>query len=141
MSHGVRRLLPIASVQRPPRTRTDTIHVLTLDELGRLLAATRASARNRTLFLLAYRHGLRASELGLLRAEDLDLRALRLTIHRLEGSLSGTHPLQPGEVKAVRAWLRGRQQPPSPILLPSNRGDPIARRTLDQKGFQVLRRR
>src|ERR671938_1332693 len=32
---------------------------------------------------------------------------------------------------ALRAWLREREQPPSPVLFPSNRGDPIARRTLD----------
>ena len=115
----------------PPRPRTDTIRFLTLDEFGRLLAATRESVRDRALFLLAYRHGLRASEVGLLRAEDLDLRTLRLTVHRLKGSRSGTHPLQPDEAKALRAWLRGRAQPPSPVLFPSNRGDPIARRTLD----------
>lgn len=115
----------------PTRPRTDTIRFLTLDELGRLLAATRGSVRDRALFLLAYRHGLRASEVGLLRADDLDLRALRVVVHRLKGSLSGTHPLQADEAKAVRAWLREREQPPSPILFPSNRGDPIARRTLD----------
>ena len=116
----------------PPRSpRTETIRFLTLDELGRLLAATRGSARDRALFLLAYRHGLRASEVGLLRGDDLDLRALRLVVHRLKGSLSGTHPLQPDEAKAVRAWLREREQPPSPVLFPSNRGGPIARRTLD----------
>ena len=56
-----------------PRPCTDTIKFLTLDETGRLLAATRASPRDRALFLVAYRHGLRASEVGLLRAEDLDL--------------------------------------------------------------------
>ena len=114
-----------------PRSRTDTIRFLTLDEFGRLLAAARRSRRDRAMFLLAYRHGLRASEVGLLRADDLDLRALRLTVHRLKGSYSGTHPLQPDEAKAIRAWLRERAQPPSPILFPSNRGDPIARRTLD----------
>src|SRR6476659_7911176 len=70
----------------PPRpTRSETIRFLTLDELGRLLAATRESVRDRALFLLAYRHGLRASEVGLLRADDLDLRTLRLTVHRLKG--------------------------------------------------------
>lgn len=115
----------------PLRPRTETIHFLTLDELGRLLAATRESVRDRALFLLAYRHGLRASEVGLLRGEDLDLRALRVTVHRLKGSRSGTHPLQPDEAKALRAWLRARPQPPSPVLFPSRRGDPIARRTLD----------
>jgi type 1 fimbriae regulatory protein FimB len=73
----------------PRSPRTETIRFLTLDELGRLLAATRGSARDRALFLLAYRHGLRASEVGLLRADDLDLRALRLVVHRLKGSLSG----------------------------------------------------
>jgi len=113
------------------RPRTDTIRFLTLDEFGRLLAAARGSSRDRALFLFAYRHGLRASEVGLLRADDLDLRALRLTVHRLKGSHSGTHPLQPDEAKAIRAWLREREQPPSPVLFPSNRGDPIARRTLD----------
>ncbi len=115
----------------PPRPRTDTIRFLTRDELGRLLAATRESVRDRALFLLAYRHGLRASEVGLLRAEDLDIKTLRLMVHRLKGSLSGMHPLQPDEAKALRAWLRERPQPPSPVLFPSNRGDPIARRTLD----------
>ncbi len=113
------------------RSPTDTIRFLTLDEIGRLLAAARASARDRALFLIAYRRGLRASEVGLLRAEDLDLRALRLMVHRLKGSHSGAHPLQPDEAKAIRAWLRARPQPPSPVRFPSNRGDPIARRTLD----------
>ena len=79
-----------------PRPRTDTIRFLTLDELGRLLAATRGSSRDRALFLLAYRHGLRVSDVGLLRAEDLDLGTLRLMVHRLKGSHSGAHPLQPG---------------------------------------------
>src|SRR3954451_19022082 len=115
----------------PPRpTRSETIRFLTLDELGRLLAATRESVRDRALFLLAYRHGLRASEVGLLRADDLDLHTLRLTVHRLKGSHSGAHPLQPDEAKALKALLREREVL-SPILFPSNRGDPIARRTLD----------
>ena len=104
-----------------PRSPTDTIRFLTLDELGRLLAATRGSVRDRALFLLAYRHGLRASEVGRLHAEDLDLRTLRLMVHRLKGSHSGAHPLQPDEAKAIRAWLRERPQPPSPVLFPSSR--------------------
>ena len=113
------------------RSPTDTIKFLTPDEIGRLLAAAQANVRDRALFLIAYRHGLRASEVGLLRAGDLDLRTLRLMVHRLKGSHSGAHPLQPDEAKALRAWLRQCPQPPSPVLFPSNRGDPIARRTLD----------
>ena len=113
------------------RAPTDTIKFLTLDELARLFIATRANARDRALFLVAYRHGLRASEVGLLRIDDIDFRALRLAVHRVKGSHSGTHPLQTDEVKALKAYLRERPDPPSPVLFPSNRGDPIARRTLD----------
>jgi site-specific recombinase XerD len=66
----------------------------------------------------------------LLRVEDIDLKILRIMVHRLKGSYSGTHPLQPDEAKVLRALLRERETP-SPILFLSNRGDPIARRTLD----------
>jgi type 1 fimbriae regulatory protein FimB len=107
------------------------IRFLTLEELARLFAVARASPRDRALFLIAYRHGLRASEVGLLRTDDIDFRALRIMVHRLKGSHSGAHPMQPDEVKALRAHLRGQPSPPSPVLFPSNRGDPIARRTLD----------
>ncbi len=119
------------------RPSTDTIRFLTLEELARLFAAVRASPRDRALFLIAYRHGLRASEIGLLRVDDLDFRALRLRVQRLKGSHSGVHPMQPDEAKVLRAYLRGRPSPPSPVLFPSNRGDPIARRTLDwlMKGY------
>ena len=39
--------------------------------------------------------------------------------------------MQPDEAKALWAYLRRRPSPPSLVLFPSNRGDPIARRTLD----------
>jgi type 1 fimbriae regulatory protein FimB len=74
------------------RSPTDTIRFLTLEELARLFAAVRASSRDRALFLIAYRHGLRASEVGLLRTDDIDFRALRIMVHRLKGSHSGAHP-------------------------------------------------
>lgn len=110
--------------------RTDTIKFLTLEETARLFGELAAHRRDKAIFLLAYRHGLRASEVGLLRVEDLDFKALRIMIHRLKGSHSGEHPLQPDEAKAVKAYLRARRRN-SPILFTSNRGDPIARRTLD----------
>ncbi len=113
------------------RSPTETIRFLTLEELARLFAAVRASPRDRALFLIAYRHGLRASEVGLLRTDDVDFRALRIMVHRLKGSHSGAHPMQPDEAKVLRAYLREQPSPRSPILFPSNRGAPIARRTLD----------
>jgi integrase len=110
--------------------RTDTIKFLTLGETTRLLHGLASHRRDKAIFLLAYRHGLRASEVGLLRVEDLDFKTLRIMIHRLKGSHSGEHPLQPDEAKAIKAYLRERRRD-SPILFTSNRGDPIARRTLD----------
>jgi len=113
------------------RRSLDTIKFLTLEETRRLFKAIGDDKRNRALFLLAYRHGLRASEIGLLRKDDLDLKSLRLVIHRLKGSHSGTHPLQPDEVKVIKSYLRSRHDPSSPILFPSRRGEPISRRMLD----------
>src|SRR3954452_13566358 len=117
-----------------PRSPSETIRFLTLDETARLFRAIGPQIgphrRDRTLFLVAYRHGLRASEVGLLRVEDIDLKTLRIMVHRLKGSHSGAHPLQADEAKALRALRRGGG-PRSRILSPSRRGDPIARRTLD----------
>ena len=106
----------------------DLIKFLTPDELKRLIAAT-TNKRDRALFLIAYRLGLRASEVGLLQLPDLDLKRLTIHVHRLKGSLSGVYPLQPDEAKALKAYLRSRKLE-SPVLFISNRGDPISRITL-----------
>ena len=52
------------------RRSLDTIKFLTLEETRRLFKAIGDDKRNRALFLLAYRHGLRASEIGLLRKDE-----------------------------------------------------------------------
>ena len=64
--------------------------------------------RDYATFLLAYRHGLRASEVGMLQSADLDLQQYRLYIHRLNDSLAGRHIFQPNEVKALKAYLKER---------------------------------
>lgn len=109
--------------------RTETIKFLTLDETKRLFSRI-SDKRDKALFLIAYRHGLRASEVGMLRVDDLDLRRLKIMLHRLKGSLSGEHPLQPDEARAVKAWLKEKGDD-SPVLFPSRRGLPISRQMLD----------
>ena len=69
--------------------RTDTIKFLTLQETTRLFHRLASYRREKAIFLLAYRHGLRASEVGMLRIEDIDFKTLRIMIHRLKGSHSG----------------------------------------------------
>ena len=113
-----------------PRPKTETIAYLTPDETGRLFTQLADHPRNKAVFLIAYRHALRASEIGLLRTDDLDFKRLRIMLHRLKGSYSGEHPIQPDEAKALKTYLRERINE-SPILFTSNRNDPISRRTLD----------
>ena len=94
--------------------RRQTIHFLTQDETRRLFTAIK-KLRDRAIFLTAYRHGLRASEVPLLQRSDLDLKAGRISIQRLKGSISGVYPLQPDLLKLLRRYLRSRDDS-SPAL-------------------------
>lgn len=115
---------------KPSRaTKAETISFLTQDETKRLMSVI-SSKRDKAIFLLAYRHGLRASEVGLLRRSDFDDKQLRLSIHRLKGSLSGVHPLQADEVRILKSYLRTREDS-LPYLFPSRKGAPISRAMLD----------
>src|SRR6266436_6721035 len=107
------------------RQGTRAIHFLTQDELRRLFKVIR-SKRDKAMFLVAYRHGLRASEIGLLQRADVDAKQGRVNIHRLKGSISGVYPMQPDVLKAVRSYLRTRADE-SPYLFVSNRNVPIGR--------------
>ena len=120
---------PKKTIKQSRARRTETIKFLTLDEAKRLFSVI-DSKRDKAIFLLAYRHGLRASEIGLLRKSDLDLKTLRVMIHRNKGSLSGKYPLQTDEVKALKAYLKTREDS-LPYLFPSRRGSPISRGMLD----------
>ena len=107
------------------RRQERTIHFLTQDELRRLFKVIK-SKRDKAIFLVVYRHGLRASEIGLLQRADVDARQGRISIHRLKGSISGVYPMQPDVLKAVRSYLRTRTDE-SPYLFVSNRNVPIGR--------------
>ena len=106
-----------------------TIKYLTQDELKRLFNVI-DSKRDKAIFLLAYRHGLRISEIGMLRNNDVNFSTGRIMIERLKNSQGGEHPLQVDELKALRAWFKERKDQ-TPFLFPSARGYPIAKRTLD----------
>jgi site-specific recombinase XerD len=92
------------------------IRFLTQAEL-RALFRVITRKRDRALFLVAYRHGLRASEVGLLQVEDLNLAQQRLTVRRVKCSLPGIYPLRADEVTALKAYLRERQSPSPGLFL------------------------
>jgi site-specific recombinase XerD len=121
---------PKISAKPGSRARhSQTIKFLTFDETKRLFENI-TSKRDKAIFLFAYRHGLRASEVGLLRKTDVDLKTLRMMIHRNKGSLSGEHPLQSDEVRVLKAYLRTREDS-LPYLFPTRKGSPISRAMLD----------
>src|SRR5215510_8950043 len=104
---------------------------LTEAEMQRFLEAARQgrhSVRDYLLMLMAYRHGLRVSELIDLRLRDLDLDTGRLYVRRKKGSLSTHQPIEGDELRALRAWLREREQrhdARSPYIFLSERGPMI----------------
>jgi len=108
---------------------------LTSREVEKLLAATRGTrneARNRCLFLLMFRHGLRVSEALGLQLSQIDLEGRTLHVARLKQGLSTTHPLRADECRAVRAWLieRARMRPNTKALFVSERRGPLSRKTV-----------
>ena len=82
------------------------------------------------MFLVAYRHGLRASEVALLQTGDLDLGRPKITIRRLGKRIAADHDLQQDESVALRRYLESRQKD-SLVLFTGHRGKPITRRGLD----------
>ncbi len=109
---------------------------LTDTEMQRFLDAARLGrhgVRDYLLMLMTYRHGLRVSELVDLRLRDLDLDTGRLYVRRKKGSLSTHQPLEGDELRALRAWLRERDQrrdARSSYLFLSERG-PMTRQAMN----------
>ena len=78
--------------------------------------------RDRVLFDLIYRHGLRRSEAAQLRVDDIDLKEMTITIRRLKGSRSGVYRLHPESVRLLRAYLR-QCRTDNPYLFPGRLPD------------------
>jgi len=83
---------------------------LTAAEVDRLMVAAgqskRNGTRNRLMILLAFRHGLRRSELVGLRWEAVDFPNALLTVTRLKGGIDSRHPIQADEMRLIRRWKR-----------------------------------
>src|SRR5215472_9353302 len=87
---------------------------LTGREVERLIEAAkqnRSGHRDATAILVAYRHGLRASELVTLRWDDIDLTTGRLHVRRAKSGDASVHPISARESRALRKLLREAASP------------------------------
>jgi integrase len=81
--------------------------------------------RDATMILVAYRHGLRASEVADLRWDQIDFRSATLHVRRVKQGTPSTHPILGDELRALRR-LQREQQPKSPFVFTSERGAPFS---------------
>jgi integrase len=114
--------------RRPPNSDLRTREYLTDAEVERMMkAATRNrwGHRDATMILVAYRHGLRVSELVDLRWDQADFRTATLHVRRVKQGTPSTHPILGDELRALRR-LQREQEPKSPFVFTSERGAPFS---------------
>jgi integrase len=113
--------------QRRPNAALRSREYLTDAEVARLTKAAggnRWGHRDATMVLVAYRHGLRASELTDLRWDQIDFSAATLAVRRVKKGSPATHPIRGDELRALRRLAR-EQEPKSPFVFTSERGAPF----------------
>jgi type 1 fimbriae regulatory protein FimB/type 1 fimbriae regulatory protein FimE len=112
---------------RRPNADLRTREYLTEAEVERLLAATKGNRwghRDSAMILVAYRHGLRASELTDLRWDQIDFATATLHVRRVKQGSPSTHPILGDELRSLRR-LQRVQEPKSPFVFTSERGAPF----------------
>ena len=129
-------------VSPPPRRKNTDVRSrehLTPDEVGRLIVSAKSVGRHHhrdaTLILMAYRHGLRVSELVALRWDMVDLKQGLLHVNRLKNGVESTHPLRGPELRALRKLAR--IYPDTPYLFVTERKGPLTTSTVRKILFRA----
>src|SRR5690348_5488544 len=107
--------------RRVPNRELRTREHLTESEANRLMEAAKGNRwghRDATMVLVAYRHGLRASELVDLRWEQVDFGTATLHVRRVKQGTPSTHPILGYELRGLRR-LQREQEPKSPFVFTS----------------------
>jgi type 1 fimbriae regulatory protein FimB/type 1 fimbriae regulatory protein FimE len=116
----------VAMPRRRPNAELRPREYLTEDEIERLRKAAggnRNGFRDAAMILLAFRHGLRASELVTLRWDAIDLDQGKVHCNRRKNGAASVHPLAGVELRALRRVKR--ETPASPFVFVSERGAPF----------------
>jgi integrase len=111
-----------------PRRQGRPREYLTEREIEKLMDAARGNRwghRDATAILIAYRHGLRASELVALRWDDIELATGRMHVRRAKSGSASVHPIGAKEGRALRK-LQREASITSPYVFVSERGSPLS---------------
>ncbi|HBX5698827.1 type 1 fimbria switch DNA invertase FimE [Klebsiella pneumoniae] len=115
---------------------------LTAKEVQAMMQAARqgpTGERDYCLILLAFRHGMRISELLDLHYHDLDLNKGRVNVRRLKNGFSTIHPLRFDEREAIERWSLVRAgwkaADKTDALFISRRGTALSR----QQAYRIIR--
>jgi integrase len=122
--------------KRPPNANLRTREYLTEAEVERLMEAAKDNRwghRDAPMILVAYRHGLRVSELVDLRWDQVEFRTATLHVRRAKQGTPSTHPILGDELSALRR-LKREQEPKSPFAFTSERGAPFSTAGLARMG-------
>lgn len=118
-----RKVMPTRVTNAELRSR----EYLTPDEVMRLIEHAgklgRHGERDAALLTLAYRHGLRVSELVSLRWDMIDLKQGLLHVNRLKNGIPSVHPLRGPELRALRKMAR--EYPDTPYIFVTERKGPL----------------
>ncbi len=106
------------------------VKYLTQEEVARFFSKLEGR-RDRAMFNVTYKYGLRASEVGLLNVDDVDLDRRRIRIHRLKGGVSGEYLIFSDTVRLLKAYLKEREQDHYSALFLSKKKNAISRKTID----------
>ena len=118
--------------KRLPNKAVRSREYLTADEVDKLINAAknigRHSNRDATMILIAYRHGLRVSELIALRWDQVDLKQGLLHVNRLKNGTPSNHPIRGPEIRALRRLQR--KYPETPYVFVTERKGPLTASTV-----------
>lgn len=112
-----------AKVKKPRRRKgPEEIKYFTQDQTAKFFAAIDAvqnpkvRAFHRAIFRIAYHHGLRAVEVGMLKLSHYRVKSGRIFITRVKGSNSGEYRMPRNARMALDAWLQIRGYDEGPLL-------------------------
>ena len=115
----------VVTPTRRPNSEIRPREHLTEREVEKLIDAAKGNRwgqRDSTMLLVAFRHGLRASEVCGLQWSDVEFESGTLHLRRAKGGATATHPLLGDELRALRALKREAE---SPFIFVSERGAPF----------------